>query len=115
MRPMADLIIKSLGMYGLTIIISMLAALLIKLIVVSIARSGDKRKLARTKTEKVQPVAPARGDGVDPQHVAAISAAVYAVLGSHRIVHIAAGRYQLTWSSEGKRQLQSSHDVHHRT
>ena len=42
---MTDLIIKSLGMYGLTIVISMLAALLIKLIVVVIAKSEERRKV----------------------------------------------------------------------
>jgi hypothetical protein len=107
---MTDLIIKSLGMYGLTIVISMLAALLIKLIVVVIAKSEESRKQARIKAAKA--VEPVPIEGVDPRHVAAISAALFAVLGSHRIVHIDGGRNVPSWAAEGKRQLQTSHNVH---
>ncbi|MCB1860470.1 MAG: OadG family protein [Chromatiaceae bacterium] len=107
---MTDLIIKSLGMYGLTIVISMLAALLIKLIVVVIAKTEDSRKRAKSSVASVQ--APVLGGQVDPRHVAAISAAVYAVLGSHRIVHIERGKNIPSWAAEGKRQLQTSHNVH---
>ena len=107
---MTDLIIKSLGMYGLTIVISILAACLIKLIVVVIAKSEDRRNAARTKVAKA--MEPVVIEGVDPRHVAAISAAVFAVMGSHRIVHIAGGKYMPGWAAEGKRQLQTSHNVH---
>ena len=107
---MTDLIIKSLGMYGLTVVISMLAALLIKLIVVFIAKSEVSRKQAKVKaTTKVE--APVFSGEVDPRHVAAISAAVFAVLGGHRIVHIAGGRNLPAWAAEGKRAIQTSHDV----
>ena len=110
---MTELIIKSFGMYGLTIVISMLAALLIKAIVLSIAKTEDRRKQAsKMKRATVAAQKPVLSGQVDPAHVAAISAAVYAMLGSHRIVHIADGRRTATWTSEGKRQLQSSHDVH---
>ena len=107
---MTDLIIQSLGMYALTIVISMLAALLIKLIVVSIAKSEERRKRSSMKVPAVEQPVPS--SGVDPRHVAAISAAVYSVLGSHRIVHIADSRRTPSWAAEGKRQLQSSHNVH---
>jgi len=106
---MTDLIMKSLGMYGLTIVISMLAACLIKLIVVVIAKSEERRKVARNKVARMQE--PVLSGEVDPRHIAAISAAVFAVLGSHRIVHIADDRYSPSWSAEGKRQLQTSHNV----
>ena len=106
---MTDIIIKSLGMYGLTIVISMLAACLIKLIVVVIAKSEDRRNQVRINTAKSE--APVLTDGVDPRHVAAISAAIFAVLGAHRIVHIAGGKYLPSWAAEGKRQLQTSHNV----
>lgn len=109
---MTDLIIKSFGMYGLTIVISMLAALLIKVIVLSIAKSEDRRKQASKAKSKVAAAKPVLSGQVDPAHIAAISAAVYAVLGSHRIIHISDGRRAPGWASEGKRQLQSSHDVH---
>jgi len=107
---MTDLIVKSLGMYGLTIAISMLAALLIKLIVVVIAKSEDRRKRARESIAKA--AEPVLTGQLDPRHVAAISAAVYSVLGHHRIIHIAGGRSTPTWAAEGKRQLQTSHNVH---
>jgi len=110
---MTELIIKSFGMYGLTIVISMLAALLIKAIVLSIAKTEDRRKqVSRAKAKAVADRKPVPSGHVDPAHVAVISAAVYAMLGSHRIVHIADSRRTATWTSEGKRQLQSSHDVH---
>jgi len=107
---MTDLIIKSLGMYGLTIVISMLAALLIKLIVVVIAKSEDRRKKAETTAVKA--AAPVLTGQVDPNHIAAISAAVYSVLGGHRIVHIEGERSLPGWAAEGKRAVQTSHDVH---
>lgn len=106
---MTDLIIKSLGMYGLTIVISMLAALLIKLIVVVIAKSEERRSQARVSAARTQ--APVLSGQVDPRHVAAISAAVFTLLGSHRIIHIAGGRNTPSWAAEGKRQLQTSHNV----
>ncbi|MCB1750117.1 MAG: hypothetical protein KDI74_00245 [Gammaproteobacteria bacterium] len=106
---MTDLIIKSLGMYGLTIVISMLSACLIKLIVVVIAKSEDRRKQARIKAEKVPE--PALTGDVDASHVAAISAAVFAVLGSHRIVHIEGARQTPSWAVEGKLQHHTSHNV----
>lgn len=107
---MTDLIIKSLGMYGLTIVISMLAALLIKLIVVVIAKSEERRK-QQARDRAVAAAEPVLSGQVDPRHVAAISAAVYAMLGSHRIVHIAGSRNMPAWAAEGKRQLQTSHNV----
>lgn len=110
MLRMTDLIIKSLGMYGLTIVISMLAALLIKVIVVVIAKSEDSRKRAKISAASVQQ--PVLSGQVDARHVAAISAAVYAVLGGHRIVHIHGGKNLPSWAAEGKRQLQTSHNVH---
>jgi len=108
---MTDLIIKSLGMYGLVIVISMLAALLIKVIVVVIAKSEDSRGRKQARIEAARVPEPILTGEVDPRHVAAISAAVFAVLGSHRIVHIAGSRNLPSWAAEGKRALQSSHYV----
>lgn len=109
---MAHLIIQSFTMYGLVIVISMLAACLIKLIVTVLARAED-RKAARFPVTKA--VAPVADGGIPPEHVAAITAAVYSVLGTHRIVHISDGRSGSNWSLEGKLLNQTSHAIHRKS
>jgi hypothetical protein len=64
----------------------------------------------------VKPVTPARSAapppeaGVPAAHIAAISAALAAVVGSHRIVRVQAlhGR---GWSAEGRAQHHTSHNL----
>ncbi|GAB6051685.1 hypothetical protein JCM17960_05050 [Magnetospira thiophila] len=104
---MSDLIYKSLWMYGLAIIISMIVAVLVKGIVVLLSRTAKRAPVVRAAAP-----APRVADGVPAAHVAAIAAAVYSMLGSHRIVHIGDAPRGGTWSAEGKIMHQTSHNIH---
>jgi len=100
---MKDLIGLSVGIYALGIAISFVIAAIIKGIVLALPL------LARQKTAAVEasPAAPA----VPPEHVAAISAALAAVLGERHIVHIEDGGRGAVWSAEGRMLHQTSHSL----
>jgi hypothetical protein len=49
----------------------------------------------------------------DAAIVAAISAAVYAVIGAHRIVYLAEARRGSSWTAELRTQHHTSHTPHH--
>lgn len=103
-------IIQSLWMYGLAIVIAVLAAILIRVIVVVLARRQGEAPHEAAPTPAQQAHAAqaeeAQGD------IAAIAAAVYASLGMARIVRIEPGT-QMSWAAQGRLLHHSSHDVHH--
>ncbi len=110
---MQAVILKTLLIYGLAIVVSMLIAVVIKGIVVGI------HVFKRAPDKPVPSGVPARtaagddiaADHVAADHVAAIAAAVYAVLGEHRIVRIEAGQRGAEWVSGGRAAHHASHDV----
>ncbi|MCF8197740.1 MAG: hypothetical protein K9J42_03150 [Sulfuritalea sp.] len=105
---MPDMWSKILWIYGLAVAVSMLIAVLIKLIVIILGR------LERVPTRQPEPAAPAvTANNPAADHVVAISAAVYAVLGSHRIVHIEETRRRGGWLAEGRHAQHTSHGVGH--
>ena len=57
------------------------------------------------------PPASRRDDMTADDHIAAISAAVAAIIGPHRIVHIEPAPPGGGWLAEGRTALHSSHDV----
>jgi hypothetical protein len=57
---------------------------------------------------------PAAASAPPSEHVAAIAAAVYAVLGVHRIVHIEERDRGRVWTAEGRMAHHASHNVPHR-
>ena len=93
--------------YALAIIISMLAAVLIKGIVVGLSSTRNK----------AQPPAAAPALVHDPaqHHIAVIAAAVYTVLGPRRIVHIESGERGRLWTAAARASHHSSHNIEHRT
>ena len=102
-------IVESLAMYGLAIVIAFATALVIRGIVLVTGRVGsaEETKASAAPAPVARPV-----DGVPPEHIAAIAAAVYAVLGSHRIVHISDAGRGLAWTAEGRLMHQTSHRPH---
>lgn len=104
---MSDVIIKALWIYGLAIVVSMAVAVVIKLIVV-VLNAFERKPEA---TPKPAP-APAPAFDLMADHVAAISAAVYAVMGAHRIVHIEEERHA-EWVVGGRLAHHASHAVSH--
>jgi hypothetical protein len=107
---MQALILKTLLIYGLAIVVSMLIAVVIKGIVVGI--KVFKRAPVRHAPSAVAARTVA-GPDIGADHVAAIAAAVYAMIGAHRIVHIEAGQRGGDWVSGGRAAHHASHDVAH--
>ena len=100
-----DIMMQSFAIYGLAIVISFIVAVVIKGIVATLTRKEAVAKPAAA-------AAPASA-AVDQRHldIAAISAAVYAVLGAHRIVRVEDARRQRVWGLEGRMIHQTSHQV----
>lgn len=101
--------LKALQIYGIAIGISMLVAVLIKVMVLVTGRLN--KPAAQAKATPQPPAATARTQphrqaGVPEEVVAAISAALAVITGPHRILHIAPS--QASWSLQG-RSAQHSH------
>ena len=102
---MSDVIMKALWIYGLAIVVSMAVAVIIKVIVV-VLNAFERKPEAAPKP------APAPAFDLMADHIAAISAAVYAVIGAHRIIHIEEQRHA-EWVVEGRLAHHASHAVPH--
>ena len=94
-------IIKALQVYGIAIVISALVAVLIKVMVQATSRM-EKAKPIEVPTGTVCPIGP----GVPDEDVAALSAAIFAAIGPHRVLHLAPASH--SWGSGG-RSSQHSH------
>jgi hypothetical protein len=103
---MTDVILKTLWIYALAVVVSLAVAVVIKVIVVVLGAFERKPEAGA----KPGPAAPAFDLLAD--HVAAISAAVYSVLGAHRIIHIEEHR-RPEWVVEGRMAHHTSHAVQH--
>jgi hypothetical protein len=89
-------IIKALQVYGIAIVISLLVAVLIKGMVVLGARLEKKAQPSGMPLGTVCPI----DRGIPEEDVAALSAAIFAMIGSHRILHIAPTAHG--WTSGGR-------------
>jgi hypothetical protein len=89
-------------------VVSMLCAVLIRGIVLGLA-AGKARQEAKAgeATPVVVSVTPARDQSREV--AAAIAAAVFAVLGAHRLVYIGEARPTFSWTSELRTRLHTSH------
>ncbi|MGB0128280.1 MAG: hypothetical protein WBP72_11635 [Rhodocyclaceae bacterium] len=104
---MEDVLSKTALVYGLAIVVSMAIAAVIKLIVVVL-------NALEPKPAAVVPAAsPVPAFDLAADHVAAIAAAVYATLGSARIVHIEPSHRGSEWLAEGRQAQHGSHHISH--
>ena len=94
-------LIKAFQVYGIAIAISAIVALLIKAMV-SITIRLEQLKPVEVPLGEVCPIGP----GVPDEDVAALSAAIYAAIGPHRVLHLAPTSH--SWGSGG-RSSQHSH------
>jgi hypothetical protein len=101
-------VIKALQIFGISIIISLLVAVLIKVLVAVTARLERVTALKEPPQGNVCPVFL----GIPDEDVAALSAAIFTVIGPHRILHIADTSH--AWSSHGRAAQHTSHAGHHR-
>jgi hypothetical protein len=104
---MSAALVKILWTIGITVAVSLLVALLVRALVLLTARV--ERAVAATRPEaRVCPV----DQGIPDEDVAAVFAAVYAVIGPHRLVHIGAGSHGRSWIAEGRVAHHASHMPH---
>jgi len=104
----AHAVLTSLQIYGISIVIATLVAVMIKFIVVV---TGRLELAAAAKSVPLGEVCPIL-QGVPDDDVAAVSAAIFAAIGSHQILHISApGR---AWSNQGRAAHHASHSGHAR-
>ena len=101
-------VIKALEIYGISIVIAMLVAVLIK---VMVSVSSRLEKVAPT-TEVPQGTVCPIFLGIPDEDVAALSAAIFAVIGPHHILHISETRH--AWTSQGRAAQHHSHAEHPR-
>ena len=101
-------ILLTVQVYGLAVVISLLVAVMIRG-VVSTLSSFKKAPAAPPAAPAPVPIATEGGQ----DHVAAIAAAVYAVLGAVRIVHIEDAGRGAVWTTEGRLAHHASHNVPH--
>jgi len=96
-------IITALQIYGISIVIAMLVAVLIKIMVAVTGRLEQASAANAVPQGEVCPVLL----GIPDEDVAALSAAIFAAIGPHHILHISGtGR---SWSSQGRAAQHSSH------
>ncbi len=108
---MADTVSLSLYIYLFAIAISTVVALMIK--VISIAFSF-RRTPEATASQSVESQNAIPTEEAEEIPVAAISAAVYAVAGPHRIVHIEHGVRSPAWVAAGRVRHHSAHNIQRR-
>ena len=103
---MSAIVLKTLWMYGLAAVVSMLIAAIIKAIVLLLGRYGRSVEPAATR----QPIAVTATSASDApaEHVAVIGAAVFAALGEHRVVYIEA-EPRGDWAADGRHAHHTSH------
>lgn len=96
--------------YGLTIVVAMIAACLIRAIVV-ILEKMQKKKASQAASTAVSVAVEPEPEQPDEtaQQVAAVAAAVYATLGAARLVYIGETPGQAAWTAAGRTIHQTSH------
>jgi hypothetical protein len=104
-------VLLSIVAYGLMAVIAMLAAVMVRGIVVLLERVQQRRQAVAVPTPVSISVVPARDETA--LQVAAIAAAVYAVVGAHRLVHISEAARSPAWTTTGRAILQTSHAPRH--
>ena len=101
-------ILFALQVYGISIVIALLVAVLIKLMV-SVTGHLERGTAAKTVPQgEVCPVA----QGIPDEDVIALSATIFAAIGAHHILHISPT--SRTWSSNGRAAQHTSHAVFQR-
>ena len=111
---MGEIIIQSILMYGLAIVIAVLAAFLIRGIVLFLERrKAQSESVSMAEPHTPMPAtepAPASPEaGAPSDHIAAIAAAVYAALGAHRVIRIdPVGGHEAGWAVQGRWLHQTS-------
>lgn len=92
-------IVDSLVIYGIVIVVSLLVAVVIRLIVWTLSRKAEQVKAAAPAKPVATAPPVATAHGLPQDHFAAIAAAVAAMMGAHRIVRIETASQSYTWTA----------------
>ena len=112
---MTDIVVQSFLMYGLTIVVAGITAVMIRGVVVGLERLNKPKAAAVAAPAEAKAVpAPAAPAEDTDAHVAAIGAAVYAMLGDVRIVYIGESERSPSWTVTGRSLHQTSHNLKRR-
>ena len=93
--------------YGIVIVISMLVAVVIRGIVWALSRQA-KQEAVKAPAKPAPAAQPALA-GIPQEHLAVITAAVAAMMGAHRIVHIEMASRGFGWTAEACTVHHTSH------
>ena len=102
-------LVKAVQIYALAIFIAMFVAVLIKAMVVVMQRL--ERRSPEVPEFPMGTVCPV-DLGIPEEDVAALTAAIFAMIGPHRILHI--GETRPAWTSQGRAAQHTSHGEHPR-
>lgn len=110
MEPNPNVLTYGLFAYLLMGVVSLVCAGLIRFIVVILA-AGKSKQAAKQTASVAAPVIVSVTPGRDQnaEIAAAIGAAVFAVLGAHRLVFIGEARPGFGWATEMRTRLHTSH------
>lgn len=106
---MQDALFLAGFVYGLAIVIALSGAALIRLIVLALSWERPAKAPARPKAASATGTAPPSVGGIPEAHLVAITAAAYATIGAHRIVHIGTDMGDTGWSYGGRQTHHGSH------
>lgn len=95
--------------YGIVIIVSMLVAAVIRGIVIVLSRQAAHAEAKAPVKAAPAAAAPATIIGIPQEHLAVITAAVAAMMGAHRIVHIEMANRGFGWTAEARTTHHTSH------
>jgi hypothetical protein len=101
--------VKAIQIYALAIVIAMFVAVIIKVLVLAMQRF--ERRVAVDPVIPIGTVCPL-DHGIPEEDVAALTAAIFAIMGPHRILHIA--DTPQAWSNQGRAAQHTSHGEHPR-
>jgi Na+-transporting methylmalonyl-CoA/oxaloacetate decarboxylase gamma subunit len=102
---MTQPVLFALQVYGISIVIALLVAVLIKVMVLVTSRLERSTAAKTVPQGEICPVA----QGIPDEDVVALSAAIFAAIGAHHILHISPTNR--TWSSHGRAAQHTSHAV----
>lgn len=108
---MDEYTLLSIQVYGLAIVISLIVAVVIRGVVKALSALEGKVDAAAALADSV---AMEREKENHDHVVAAIAAAVWAVVGPHRIVYIEPMGHGRGWTTQGRIAHHASHAVEHR-
>ena len=112
---MDGLLVKTLAIYALAAVVTFVVAIVIKGIV-RLLQAIEGSSASATPPETMRPELADLPPAIPPEHIAAIGAAVHAMMGTYRIIHIEDQHRRSAWIESGRLAHHRSHasQQHHK-